>query len=69
LFLTDNCTGNGRPVPDPPQLLHAMRPDPAHVRHPISSSDQRVQRQVTRPVPLQVAQRGRDEVVMDPMLV
>ncbi|MED6169264.1 hypothetical protein PIB30_019907 [Stylosanthes scabra] len=48
----------GRPVPDPPQLLHAMRPEPAQVRQPASRSDQRLQRQVTVPVPLQVGQRG-----------
>lgn len=49
--------GKGRPVPEPPQLLQAMRPDPEHVEHPMSPSDQREQRQVTRPVPLQVGQR------------
>ncbi|RDY11855.1 hypothetical protein CR513_03434, partial [Mucuna pruriens] len=34
-----------------------MRPDPAHVEHPTSPSDQREQRHVTRPVPLHVGQR------------
>ena len=46
-------TGIGRPVPLPPQLLHAMRPEPEQVRQPTSRSDQREQRQATRPVPLQ----------------
>lgn len=44
----------GRPVPVPPQLLHAIRPDPAQVPHPWSPSDQRVHMQETRPVPLQL---------------
>nr|DAD30557.1 TPA_asm: hypothetical protein HUJ06_009408 [Nelumbo nucifera] len=48
----------GRPVPVPPQLLHAMRPDPAQVRQPTSPSDQRVHMQLTRPVPLQLGHLG-----------
>lgn len=47
-------TGMGRPVPDPPQLLQALRPDPEQVRQPTSPSDQREQIHETRPVPLQV---------------
>ncbi|KAI4336580.1 hypothetical protein L6164_015092 [Bauhinia variegata] len=50
----------GRPVPLPPQLLQNVRPEPAHVRHPTSPSDQREHMQVTRPVPLQVGQRGNE---------
>ncbi|OIW14665.1 hypothetical protein TanjilG_33007 [Lupinus angustifolius] len=49
--------GKGRPVPVPPQLLQTMRPEPEHVLQPKSRSDQREQKQVTRPVPLQVGQR------------
>ncbi|KAG0489260.1 hypothetical protein HPP92_008071 [Vanilla planifolia] len=48
----------GRPVPEPPQLLQVLRPDPAQVRHPTSPSDHREQKQSTLPVPLQVGQRG-----------
>lgn len=48
----------GRPVPDPPQLLHAMRPDPEQVRQPTSPSDHRVHIHVTRPVPLQRGHLG-----------
>nr|VVW59902.1 unnamed protein product [Nymphaea colorata] len=48
----------GRPVPVPPQLLHGIRAEPAHVLQPTSSSDQREQRQLMRPVPLQLGQRG-----------
>lgn len=47
-----------RPVPVPPQLLQAIRPDPAQVRHPTSPSDQRVHVHVTRPVPLQLGHLG-----------
>lgn len=50
--------GKGRPVPVPPQLLHAMRPDPEQARHPTSPSDQREQRHVTSPVPLQLGHLG-----------
>lgn len=57
--LTAILAGMGRPVPVPPQLLQPMRPEPAHVLHPTSPSDQREQMQVTRPVPLQVGQRGK----------
>nr|GMD96811.1 hypothetical protein PanWU01x14_222030 [Ipomoea batatas] len=48
----------GRPVPVPPQLLQAIRPEPAQVRQPTSPSDQREQRQETLPVPLQEGHRG-----------
>ncbi|GLT86689.1 hypothetical protein SLE2022_048110 [Rubroshorea leprosula] len=48
----------GRPIPDPPQLLHAIRPDPAQVRHPTSPSDHREHRQATLPVPLHVGHLG-----------
>ncbi|KAL0924508.1 hypothetical protein M5K25_005341 [Dendrobium thyrsiflorum] len=48
----------GRPVPEPPQLLQAIRPEPAQVRQPTSPSDHREQKQSTLPVPLQVGQRG-----------
>nr|GMD41279.1 hypothetical protein PanWU01x14_222030 [Ipomoea batatas] len=48
----------GRPVPVPPQLLQAIRPEPAQVRQPTSPSDQREQRQKTLPVPLQEGHRG-----------
>ncbi|KAK4283460.1 hypothetical protein QN277_000408 [Acacia crassicarpa] len=51
--------GKGRPVPEPPQLLHIIRPDPEQVRQPKSPSDQREQKQETWPVPLQVGQRGK----------
>lgn len=51
-------TGKGVPVPVPPQLLQAARPEPEHLRHPTSPSDHRVQKHVTLPVPLQVGQRG-----------
>lgn len=47
-------TGRGRPVPEPPQLLQAVRPEPAQDRQPTSPSDHRVQKQVIRPEPLQV---------------
>lgn len=53
-----SLAGKGRPVPLPPQLLQPMRPEPAHVRQPTSPSDQREQRQGTRPVPLQLGHRG-----------
>ncbi|KAJ0988852.1 hypothetical protein J5N97_007208 [Dioscorea zingiberensis] len=53
----------GRPVPDPPQPLHAMRPDPAQVRHPTSPSDHREQRQATLPVPLHFTQRGHPPAI------
>lgn len=56
--------GKGRPVPDPPQLLQPMRPEPEHVLQPISPSDQREQRQGTRPVPLQLGHRGNDGPAM-----
>nr|GMD98036.1 hypothetical protein PanWU01x14_222030 [Ipomoea batatas] len=49
---------HGRPVPVPPQLLQAIRPEPAQVRQPTSPSDQREQRQETLPVPLQEGHRG-----------
>lgn len=52
-----SLAGKGRPVPEPPQLLHIMRPEPEHVRQPLSPSDQREQRQDTWPVPLHVGQR------------
>ncbi|PON50670.1 hypothetical protein PanWU01x14_222030 [Parasponia andersonii] len=48
----------GRPVPLPPQLLHAILPDPEQVRHPTSPSDHREQRQETLPVPLQLGHLG-----------
>ena len=48
----------GRPVPDPPQLLHIALPVPAQVLQPTSPSDQREQRQGTRRDPLQVGQGG-----------
>lgn len=50
--------GMGRPVPEPPQLLQMLMPEPPQERQPTSPSDQRVQRQGTRRVPLQVGQRG-----------
>lgn len=37
--LIEIWTGIGRPVPVPPQLLHAMRPEPEQVRQPTSRSD------------------------------
>lgn len=52
-------TGRGRPVPDPPQLEQAIRPDPAHDRQPESPSDHREQKQDTRPEPLQVGHLGK----------
>lgn len=55
--LTESWTGMGRPVPVPPQLLQGIRPDPEQERHPTCPSDQREQRQVTLPVPLQVGHR------------
>ena len=51
--------GSGRPVPEPPQLRHRLRPEPEHVPQPTSPSDQRLQRHSSRPVPLHVEQRGR----------
>ncbi|KAE8814116.1 hypothetical protein D1007_08759 [Hordeum vulgare] len=51
--------GIGRPVPEPPQLRHRLRPEPEHVPQPTSPSDQRLQRHSSRPVPLHVEQRGR----------
>lgn len=55
---TEMWTGMGRPVPVPPQLLQAMRPDPEQLRQPRSPSDQREQRQETRPEPLQLWHLG-----------
>lgn len=51
-------SGRGRPVPEPPQLLQAIRPDPAQVRQPASPSDHRLQKQETRPDPLQDGHLG-----------
>ena len=36
-----------------------MQPDPAQVRQPASPSDQRLQRQATLPVPLQLGHLGK----------
>lgn len=55
---TEIWAGMGRPVPDPPQLLHAVRPDPEQLRQPTSPSDHREQKHETRPEPLQLGQRG-----------
>ena len=46
-------------MPEPPQMRHRLRQDPAHVPQPTSPSDQRLQRHSSRPVPLHVEQRGR----------
>lgn len=46
-------------MPEPPQLRQGIRPEPAQVRQPESPSDQRLQRQSTRPLPPHVAHRGR----------
>ncbi|KAL5649669.1 hypothetical protein ACJX0J_040478, partial [Zea mays] len=43
-------------VPEPRQLRHAARPDPAHVLHPTSPSDHRAQGHATFPVPPHAAQ-------------
>lgn len=51
-------TGRGRPVPDPPQLEQAARPEPAHELQPTSPSDHLEQKQATRPDPLQVGHLG-----------
>lgn len=57
LDFMDTDARSGRPVPVPPQLLHAIRPEPAQVWQPTSPSDHREHRHATRPVPLHVAQR------------
>ena len=49
------CTGMGLPVPEPPQLLQVIFPEPQHVLHPTSLSDHLVHRQGTFRVPLHVA--------------
>lgn len=49
------CTGIGRPVPEPPQLLQIIFPEPLHVLQPISLSDHFVHIHGTLRVPLQVA--------------
>lgn len=56
--------GSGRPVPDPRQLLHIIRPEPPHVLHPLSPSDQRLQTQLTRPVPLQLEHLGPRPIIL-----
>lgn len=43
-------------MPEPRQLRHAARPDPAHVLHPTSPSDHRAQGHATFPVPPHAAQ-------------
>jgi hypothetical protein len=48
------CTGIGLPVPEPPQLLQTIFPDPLHVLQPRSSSDHLVHMHGTLRDPLQV---------------
>lgn len=48
------CTGIGLPVPEPPQLLQTIFPDPLHVLQPTSSSDHLVHMHGTLRDPLQV---------------
>lgn len=60
---TESWAGRGRPVPDPPQLLHDMRPEPEHVRQPKSPSDQREHMHLTRPVPLQLGHLGKGPAI------
>ncbi|KAI5076970.1 hypothetical protein GOP47_0009035 [Adiantum capillus-veneris] len=52
-------TGMGRPVPDPPQLLHLAIPDPPHAPQPELPSDHREQKHGTRRAPSHVGHRGR----------
>lgn len=59
LGLTESRAGMGRPVPVPPQLLHDILPEPAHVRHPTSLSDHLEHRHVTRPLPSHVGHLGQ----------
>ncbi|GAB2280636.1 hypothetical protein Dimus_015263 [Dionaea muscipula] len=58
----------GRPVPDPPQLLQTIRPDPEQVRQPTSPSDHLEHKQATRPVPLQVWHLGCCLLVNGPIM-
>lgn len=56
-------TGSGRPVPDPPQAEHSILPEPPHVLHPTSASDQRRHMHPTLPVPLHLGQRGHPPAI------
>lgn len=62
-------TGSGRAVPDPPQLLQTIFPEPAQERHPTSPSDHREHRHVTRPVPLHVSHRGHPPAIGRPLSI
>jgi hypothetical protein len=52
-----NRTGSGRPVTEPPELRHNLRPDPEHVSQQTSPSDQRLQRHASV-LPADAAARG-----------
>ncbi|KAI4373783.1 hypothetical protein MLD38_011865 [Melastoma candidum] len=54
----------GRPVPMPPQLPQAIRPDPEQVLQPTSPSVHPEQRQLTQPVPLQVRHLWKGPVMV-----